>query len=567
MTKTNALSKKTTPEKARSSTTKSRIVPANAARKARVLLDVISEAGNIAYVLEDVLARLGKDKPGIIVSRIKAAQEAAVNVMEQGRANISNVSKAPFVLKAYDALEAAKAKERAEMGEQEKSPILKLRAFNHSCKKGRVMSSTIGVQSTKKSKSEGGNKIWHSPRTNKQPVVQLEDNFTGLPPKGKTKWSQADIIKALIPCTGALRKDRITKILKMGKFHYRSDSGIYLLLKKYRNGQDPRLRGRPRQVSIANLANIANANARAMSGRAVKLSAIKAGATDAKRKEAETAGISSNFRNSKVSDYAAKVTAVAAAMLDGFGLGLSNKKLQTKTESRFIASNSIMATMAYCMTVLATHFLAGTAPHYSKYDPSHLSQNAVETLEMVSDAYGVDSVYPVDPNLVISVDDTTVFACNAINDGSNWDWKFLSPEEDGGHLSDYEVGSDADCSGGLRARLTFAETATGLLAQTYVAISGLTTKELPMETCPDRILAMEIPGLCKGGSNNLFSEGGGWLVLLRADKPKNEEAKQEIALSIAKKNLCTTTRMCFCLSSIRFTKNLDGKRDRMFPLT
>lgn len=89
-------------------------------------------------------------------------------------------------------------------------------------------------------------------------------------------------------------------------------------------------------------------------------------------------------------------------------------------------------------------------------------------------------------------------------------------------------------AGGLRVRLTFTFTASGLSAPPYVAVSGLTEDELSPELCVDGILAEKIPGLCKGG-DDLFNEGFGWLVFLRADRKNGKTVDDEAVLSIANK--------------------------------
>ena len=101
--------------------------------------------------------------------------------------------------------------------------------------------------------------------------------------------------------------------------------------------------------------------------------------------------------------------------------------------------------------------------------------------------------------------------------------------------SDFEVGEDAENSGGLRVRLTFTITASGLAAPPYVAVGGLTADELSPELCPDGVLAAQIPGLCKGG-DAISNKGFGWLVFLRADKKdKATDKDDESYLSIANK--------------------------------
>ena len=268
----------------------------------------------------------------------------------------------------------------------------------------------------------------------------------------------------------------------------------------------------------------------------MKLNAIKVAAEDKKKKAIEAAGMSPDSVDTAVSNQSAKISSIAAAMRADFTLGLTKKSLLTKTETRFVAENSFRSAYAYATTVLSTHFISGPVPRegYPYYNESKLSKEALDTMSTAAEACGADHIYPVNPNLVLSTDDTTVFAFSGTSeDGNDWEWKFLSPSESGGHLSDFDVGSDAENSGGLRLRLTFTFTGSGLMAPPYVCVSGLTDQELPVDACPDGILVKEVPGLCKGGSNDVFAEGSGWLVFLRADPSQGGD--NEEAMSIANK--------------------------------
>ena len=93
--------------------------------------------------------------------------------------------------------------------------------------------------------------------------------------------------------------------------------------------------------------------------------------------------------------------------------------------------------------------------------------------------------------------------------------------------SDFEVGDDAQNSGGLRVRLTFTFTAAGLAAPPYVAVSGLTDSELSPELCPEGLLPAAVPKLCKGG-DDLFNTGIGWLVFLVQTKRKPAEIRMKL---------------------------------------
>ena len=115
---------------------------------------------------------------------------------------------------------------------------------------------------------------------------------------------------------------------------------------------------------------------------------------------------------------------------------------------------------------------------------------------MAKEAFGADEIYPVNPNLVLSTDDTTVFVFEGTPRGSSdWQWKiFDKANRNSSVRSEFEVGEDGEHSGGLRVRLTFTFTASGLAAPPYVSISGLTAEELSMELCTDGILATKVKG-------------------------------------------------------------------------
>ena len=134
---------------------------------------------------------------------------------------------------------------------------------------------------------------------------------------------------------------------------------------------------------------------------------------------------------------------------------------------------------------------------------------------MVKNALQAENVYPANPNLILSTDDTTLFVFEGKATGKgredSWDWKLI--DNTNGNISvcsNFEVGSEAEHGGGLRVRLTFTFTASRLAAPPYVAVSGLTDDELSPELCKDGIIAEKVDNLCKGG-DDLFNNGlAGW---------------------------------------------------------
>mmetsp|Transcript_24743 Transcript_24743/g.53376 ORF Transcript_24743/g.53376 Transcript_24743/m.53376 type:complete len:130 (+) Transcript_24743:1024-1413(+) len=115
----------------------------------------------------------------------------------------------------------------------------------------------------------------------------------------------------------------------------------------------------------------------------------------------------------------------------------------------------------YCETAL--QIAEGPRPrNLAYYKPQRLSDDAQETIEWVKEAYSTDELYPVDPNLILSTDDTTLFVLEGAADGSgDWEWKIIDRTNgDSSVRSDFQVGEDAENSGGLRVRLTVTFTAS-----------------------------------------------------------------------------------------------------------
>ena len=79
------------------------------------------------------------------------------------------------------------------------------------------------------------------------------------------------------------------------------------------------------------------------------------------------------------------------------------------------------------------------------------------------------------------------------------------------------MGDDAEHGSGLRVRLTFSFTLSGLSAPPYIAIRGLTDDELSPALCEHGILAEKIANVCKDW-DDVFNSGFGWLVFLRSDR-------------------------------------------------
>ena len=106
-----------------------------------------------------------------------------------------------------------------------------------------------------------------------------------------------------------------------------------------------------------------------------------------------------------------------------------------------------------------------------KVETDKISKSTTETIEMAKEAFGANDVYPVIPNLVLSTDDTTLFVFDGASDDSgDWEQKTIDQTNSNQSVrSDFEVGSNDKNKGGLRVRITFTFTASGLSASLYIA--------------------------------------------------------------------------------------------------
>ena len=109
---------------------------------------------------------------------------------------------------------------------------------------------------------------------------------------------------------------------------------------------------------------------------------------------------------------------VAVAMSDDPDLRFTNKNINTITESRWKSEHPYMMGYAYAMAVLSTHINRGNCPAYLNrmHKPDLWSKSAKETTEWVKEAFEEKEMYPVDPNLILSTDDTTLFALKGVKD-------------------------------------------------------------------------------------------------------------------------------------------------------
>ena len=523
------------------------------------LLDAISISAHVATGVSGFIERHGDGKSVLLqkdVDELKLYRNVLDCQQEAGRYHTQQISEEGYLLGAYDKkVKAARLKEE-QIPTRSKDPyfIRKLKEFKNACKNGmqKPAKAPPPLPPTNENKATRRSERQASTVSPEKTVADQKKEYDGHPPFPYTEWTNALLIHAIQKLEkGGEHHKVISKrkfmenVAKHRKSRYTTHQGVSKMYNTWLNSEDGKVPtrsvGRPSAIDLDELEIIVNNSRKERSNDSnrIKLEHVTDALNKEKLVQAAKDGLDPNSVKVKTSKKLVKEAMTAVAMGgDESNFGLSKKKLAKKTEARYRAEHSVRGAYAYATTVLATHFVEGPRPHtktFRKYNHSNLSDNAKQTIEWVKEAYGVDEIHPVDPNLLLSTDDTTLFVFEGTqNDGckDDWEWKLVDKTEAGNSVySDFQVSQNAEMNGGLRIRLTFTLTASGLSAAPYVAVSGLTADELLPSLCKDGLLAAQIPGLCKGG-NDLFNEGFGWLVFLRADQKNNA---QDPELSIANK--------------------------------
>ena len=127
-----------------------------------------------------------------------------------------------------------------------------------------------------------------------------------------------------------------------------------------------------------------------------------------KKEVAEADGLYPNTIRCGITPEWTKVCMTAAAVSAEFSF--SKKILLTKTGFRYRSDHSMMCGYINALIALMTHYLEGPRPSWmSRVRFEKLSDSTLQTIEMVKHATGLDTIYPANPNLILSNDDTTLF--------------------------------------------------------------------------------------------------------------------------------------------------------------
>ena len=90
-----------------------------------------------------------------------------------------------------------------------------------------------------------------------------------------------------------------------------------------------------------------------------------------------------------------------------------------------------------------------------------------------------------------------------------------------------EVGETHDLNG-LRLRLLFIMSGISSLAAPFITLSGLTNRELPVDTCPSGVIYIEIEGLCTGASTYLIQGAVDYVAFVRKNSASDDRKSAEV---------------------------------------
>ena len=130
----------------------------------------------------------------------------------------------------------------------------------------------------------------------------------------------------------------------------------------------------------------------------------------------------------------------------------------------------------YCQPTFMQGSVSATL---KKFQLDKLDPQATETVDWMKSALDAESVWAVNPNLIFSSDDTTLFAIEGVQGGGGeWEWKIIDATNNNSLVhSNFNIISELEAFWGLRVRPAFSITSSRLAAPPYVAVSRLSNKK------------------------------------------------------------------------------------------
>ena len=177
--------------------------------------------------------------------------------------------------------------------------------------------------------------------------------------------------------------------------------------------------GRPPLTAVAAIQSFASTQT--ASGNTLNAPQMKAHLMKLRRETLERAGFAPTEKQCTPSD----TTVTNYLAVAGTHNNMRVQQLthvHDKTRRRYIAEHSIRGALSWLYTMAHTHFIIGVAP------PGRARPND-QLVKLIENAVGVP-VYPLLPDLILNVDDTTLFA-GSTNTKKDFTWVLVNAEHTG----------------------------------------------------------------------------------------------------------------------------------------
>jgi hypothetical protein len=185
----------------------------------------------------------------------------------------------------------------------------------------------------------------------------------------------------------------------------------------------------------------------------------------------------------------------------------------SKSKSRYAAENSIHGSVATLGVITTTHFITIDKENDDiRAKIKSLPAATRKMHDMVTDYFG-SAVYPVEPYLVYSTDDTTEYIFEGTKQAFV-PYVLTSTSSVSKHCTNalYKC-KDNQSMSEMQVKLTFTFSAMGTCFPLVCTITGLTEREMPTG---EEFIQVKVPGLCIGGGGvNINNAVVGQVLFMR----------------------------------------------------
>ena len=213
------------------------------------------------------------------------------------------------------------------------------------------------------------------------------------------------------------------------------------------------------------------------------------------------------------------------------------KKVQQKSEARYIAERSLRNAISHILAVSVAHYQIGKPDtRFKSIDKA--TEGAKKLYELVKKENEGLEMRVILPMFISTTDNTTMFAFEGSVDSKADECYIVKKDNDSGTQSAYtQTSSSTDSCRGIRIRHTVSFNGVGNAAPFYMTIYGLSDSELPKETCPSGVYHMMLPGFSYGANRNCSNSTVGHIVFIRSTSKEDDISTDQLNHELYRKQV------------------------------